>query len=163
VGDVAGRLFRTRDGLASAPTWEVIDDNAAPDPLPARRITGVVVDALDTNRVLVALGGFTADNVWRTEDGGATWQPAGGRGGDSLPTAPVWSLAQHPERPETWVAGTEVGVYVTEDGGRRWSAVPAPITAAAQDVSFLQGSTTLLVGTFGRGLWTVDLDADRRP
>jgi hypothetical protein len=99
-----GQLHRTRNGLAKAPRWEIVDDNASRNPLPDRWISRVRVDALDRNRVFVALGGFRRANVWRTEDGGETWQ----RASAGLPRAPVWSLVQHPERPQTWVAGTEV-------------------------------------------------------
>ena len=158
VGHNDGRLFRTRDGLAASPSWEAIDDNAGRDPLPDRWPARILVDAFDRRRVFIAFGGFTADNLWRSDDGGASWRSASGDGPVALPSAPLWSLAQHPQRPDTLVAGSEVGVYVTDDGGRGWAAIPAPFTAAAQDLAFLQGSTTLLVGTFGRGLWTLELD-----
>jgi photosystem II stability/assembly factor-like uncharacterized protein len=158
VGHNDGRLFRTRNGLAKRPAWEAVDGNDAIDPLPARWITRVAIDRADPDRVFVALGGFRRDNLWRTDDGGDTWQRSVGRSRSKLPSAPVWSLVQHPDRSDTWVAGTEVGLYVSEDGGQTWSAVPSPIAAAAQDVGFLQGSTTLLVATFGRGLWTVELE-----
>lgn len=158
-----GRLFHTRDGLAGTPSWEAIDDNEARNPLPARWPSRIVVDAFDRRRLFVAFGGFAAGNLWRSDDAGATWRRASGRGRSGLPKAPLWSLAQHPDRPDTLVAGTEVGVYLTENAGRSWAAIPAPFTAAAQDLSFLQGSTTLVVGTFGRGVWTLELGEAREP
>jgi photosystem II stability/assembly factor-like uncharacterized protein len=143
------------------PAWHAIDDNGIQNPLPNRFPSRILIDAANRRRVFVAFGGFAADNLWRTDDGGATWRSASGQFPAALPRAPLWSLAQHPKQPNTIVAGSEVGVFITTDGGRHWAAIRAPFTAAAQDVTFLQGSTTLLVGTFGRGLWTVDLNGDR--
>jgi hypothetical protein len=152
-----GRIFRTRNGLADAPLWNPIDDNAALNPLPNRFPARIVIDRTNRSRIFVAFGGFTADNLWRTDDGGSSWRSASGRGSSKLPSAPLWSLAQHPQKANTIVAGSEVGVYITNDGGGTWAAIRAPFTAAAQDISFLQGTTTLLVGTFGRGMWTIEL------
>jgi hypothetical protein len=152
-----GRMFRTRNGVSSRPTWQIIDDNTAKNPLPNRYPTRILIDSSDRRRVYVSFGGFSVDNLWHTDNGGANWRSASGRGPSSLPKAPVWSFAQHPQKPNTLIAGTEVGVYITNDGGSSWAAIKAPFNAAAQDVTFLQGSTTLLVGTFGRGLWTVEL------
>jgi photosystem II stability/assembly factor-like uncharacterized protein len=134
-----------------------MDDNAFRNPLPQRRPMRITIDRTNRNRIWIAFGGFRVDNVWVTTDGGQSWHPSSGSGAASLPAAPIWSFAQHPKDPNTLVAGTEVGVYISKDSGKRWAAIPAPFTAAAQDIAFLQDSTTLLVGTYGRGLWTIEL------
>ena len=155
-----GRLFHTRNGLAATPTWETIDDNAGLNPLPNRWPSRILLDTSNPQRVFVSFGGFTAGNLWRSNDGGISWRAASGTGKGALPSAPVWSLVQHPLKSNTLIAGTEVGVFITRNGGKSWEAIRAPFTAAAQDLSFLQGSTMLLVGTFGRGLWTIDVEGD---
>jgi hypothetical protein len=152
-----GRLFRTRSGLATTPAWEIIDDNASLNPLPNRWPSRILIDASYPQRVFVSFGGFAAGNLWRSNDGGISWRDVSGRGNAALPSAPIWSLAQHPQKSNTIIAGTEVGVFISLNGGKSWEAIRAPFTAAAQDLSFMQGSTTLLVGTFGRGLWTIEL------
>ncbi|HSE41688.1 MAG TPA: hypothetical protein VLH08_13075, partial [Acidobacteriota bacterium] len=153
-----GRLFRTRSGLSSAPTWNTIDDNADHNPLPNRYPTRILIDSANRGRVFVSFGGFSRDNVWQTDNGGANWRSASGQMAQSLPSAPVWSIAQHPKQLNTLVAGTEAGVYVTTDAGQHWVAVRAPFKAAAQDVTFFQGSNKILVGTFGRGAWSLDIE-----
>jgi hypothetical protein len=155
-----GRIFVTQNGLDSTPVWNAIDDNEALNPLPNRWPARILIDRSNRRRVFVAFGGFTSDNLWQSDDGGVHWHSASGRGPSSLPKAPLWSLVQHPQNPNTIVAGCEVGVYISNDAGKSWAAIRAPFTAAAQDVTFMQGSTTLLVGTFGRGLWTINLNAN---
>jgi photosystem II stability/assembly factor-like uncharacterized protein len=149
-----GRIFRTRNGLNSLPSWNVIDDNAGHNPLPNRYPTRIIIDSTNRRRAFISFGGFSRDNVWQTENGGANWHKASGQ----MAVAPVWSIAQHPRQPNTIVAGTEAGVYITKDGGQHWLAVRAPFKAAAQDVTFFQGSNKVLVGTFGRGAWSLDIE-----
>ncbi len=157
-----GRLFRTRNGLATTPTWEAMDDNGSLNPLPNRWPSRILIDSSNRRRVFIAFGGFTAENLWHTDDGGISWRSASGIGDAALPSAPLWSLAQHPQKSNTLIAGSEIGVYISRDRGGSWEAIRAPFTAAAQDLSFLQGSTTLVVGTFGRGLWTIELDSNEQ-
>ena len=152
-----GQLYHTKNGLASTPTWQAIDNNDDHNPLPNRYPNRVLVDRSKRSRVFVAFGGFTADNLWRSDDGGAHWRSASGHGASVLPKAPLWSMVQHPEERNTFIVGSEVGVFITKDAGQSWAAIRAPFNSAAQDITFLQGSSTLLVGTYGRGLWTVDL------
>ena len=155
----AGRVFRTANGLSAAPRWETVDDNGELDPFPNRRPLRILIDREDARRVFVAFGGFSEDNLWVTTDGGATWTARAGVPGAALPPAPVWSMAQHPARRDTFYAGTELGVFQSEDAGATWRPISAgAFHVAAQDIGFVRGTTTLLVGTFGRGLWTLDTE-----
>ena len=57
----------------------------------------------------------SADAVWKSGDGAATWQ--------RLAKAParVAALAIHPEKRDVIFAGTNTGeLHVTEDGGSSW-------------------------------------------
>ena len=75
-----------------------------------------------------------------------------------MPRAPIRGLAQHPSNPDWIYAGTEVGVFASEDGGATWAAVnEGPANVSVDDLRFLRNSHTLLAGTHGRGLWTVAL------
>jgi photosystem II stability/assembly factor-like uncharacterized protein len=160
VAHNSGLVFRTRNGLAANPIWEVVDDNSSRDPLPDRLPLSLLIDREDPARVFVGFGGFSAGNLQRTTDAGATWRSATGRAGAELPEAPIWSLAQHPTRPHDFYAGTEVGVFESADGGDTWKPISGSAFAVAvQDVSFVPGTSTLLAGTFGRGLWSLETTA----
>jgi photosystem II stability/assembly factor-like uncharacterized protein len=160
VGREDGKVVRTANGTAASPTWIVIDDNAAINPLPDRYITRIVIDPLDAQIVYLAFGGFESGNLQRTTDGGATWSDLTGTGLTALPQAPIRGLAMHPTNPNWLYAGTQVGVFTSEDGGRTWSTSnEGPSGAAIDELTFMSHSLTLVAATHGRGLWSVDLSA----
>jgi hypothetical protein len=158
VGHNDGKLYKTSNATAAAPTWTAIDDNGAANPLPSRYLTRIVIDPADANRVYVCFGGFAGDNIWRSGNAGATWIDITGTGIGSLPSAPVRGLARHPTRAGLLYAGTEVGLFTSENDGATWSLVnQGPNDTSIDEVVFLHNSTTLLVATHGRGLWTSDI------
>ena len=156
VGYDNGYVARTIDANATTPTWTTIDTNSAGrNPLPNRFVTDIAVDPINTNRAIVTLGGFFANNVWLTPDNGTTWNNISGTGTTALPSAPVYAVAIHPTLPGRYYVATQVGVFATSNGGDDWSTShDGPNDAAAYDICFLKGSTDILVGTHGRGMWT---------
>ncbi|MBK8099311.1 MAG: hypothetical protein IPK26_19550 [Planctomycetes bacterium] len=157
VGHNDGRLFRTTNGTAAAPTWTAIDDNGATNPLPARVLTRLVIDPSLNTTVYACLGGFATDNLWRSTDAGLTWQPVSGTAPTALPAAPVYGLAVHPDDSSVLYAATEVGLFVSDDGGAHWSTSnDGPANVVCEEVTFAHGPgpRRLVLATLGRGLWT---------
>ena len=88
------------------------------------RVSAIVCDPLDANRVFVA----GADGgVWRTLDGGTSWTALT----EALPTSAIGALALDPSDADVLFAGTGeanfanhsrygLGVYRTLDGGDTW-------------------------------------------
>jgi hypothetical protein len=83
----------------------------------------------DPSRLMVAM---SAAGVYRSADGGATWEPA--NKGISAPGRPedqrfpefgqcVHRVAMHPTQPERLFAQNHFGVYRSDDGGGSWSAI----------------------------------------
>jgi len=155
VGQNDGGIQKSVNGTATTPGWTTVDDNGASNPLPNRYCTRIVVDPVDSATVYVTFGGFSTDNLWRTTDGGVTWQDITGAGATGLPDAPIRGAALHPSR-RIWIyVGTEVGVFASADGGANWStAREGPNAASVDELVFMHNSTTLLAATHGRGLWT---------
>ena len=60
--------------------------------------------------------GTQVGHVFKTVDGGTNWS----RIDLTLPDMPVHSVVVHPTRPDTLYIGTELGVFVTTDGGASW-------------------------------------------
>ena len=71
----------------------------------------------------VVYAGALGQGVWRSADGGETFT----RACAGMPMeASVRALAVHPDQPGVLYAGTDAGLYRTEDGGDHWERLPAP-------------------------------------
>jgi uncharacterized repeat protein (TIGR01451 family) len=160
VGTLDGRLWVATDGQTSmTPDWKR-QDNKQGNKLPNRPISWFAVDRSNYRNAWVAYNGFNAatpsrpGHVFRTTDAGAHWKDASG----NLPDVPVNSLDQDPSYPLTLYAATDVGPYVTQDGGKTWSPLGTnfPLVTVWQ----LKMDTTrriLVAGTHGRGAFRAAL------
>ena len=90
--------------------------------------------------------------VYRTRDGGKTWQKivAG------LPERGVAHVVREdPARRGLAYAGTDNGVYVSFDGGDHWQPLQLNLPASPVRDLAVHGSD-LVAATYGRGLWILD-------
>lgn len=125
---------------------------------------------LAVNGTLFAAGGCDVDlqgqrrigndaavnEMYRSEDDGVTWTPLL----DTNPFASgIKTLLVDPENPDTLIAGTGTGVYVSQDLGATWQA-------ASQDLAFrnigAMGITAdwVYAGTLGGGVYAGQLSGD---
>jgi photosystem II stability/assembly factor-like uncharacterized protein len=127
MGVASGGLFRTTDGGV---TWTPISDGK----IPVGSMGSVAVADSDPNTMYVGTGSdgvrsnvSTGRGVYRTIDGGASWQFAG-----LYDAGQMGAVRIHPTNPNVaWVAAygdafkrnTERGVFKTEDGGKTWRKV----------------------------------------
>ncbi len=159
VGHNAGRLYKTTMGTAAAGTvlgsWTTLDDNGSANPLPNRRITRITVDPGDNQVVYVTFGGFSGDNIYKSTNGGATWSDITGPfgGPTALPDVPVRDLEVHPANSSWLYAGTELGIFTSENGGASWMLPHDGPSNVSVDELFFLGSTLVAV-THGRGLFS---------
>ncbi|MEX2529693.1 MAG: glycosyl hydrolase [Gemmatimonadota bacterium] len=90
----------------------------------------------------------------RSDDRGATWRVITD-GMDEW--GPLWSLAEDDTDPELLFVGAEFGVYVSGDGGARWTRLDGGLPVIQVRELMLQDrEDDLLLGTFGRGFWIMD-------
>jgi photosystem II stability/assembly factor-like uncharacterized protein len=147
VGHEQGNVFRSQDATGASPTWTGV---AAV--LPHRMCTRIVIDTTNHDFVYVTFAGYSAANVWRTDDAGATWQDLSG----GLPDAPVRCLAIHPRRQDFLYLGTELGVFTSEDQGASWSPTnEGPTNCPVSDLIWM--GETLVCATHGRGMFSINL------
>jgi photosystem II stability/assembly factor-like uncharacterized protein len=149
VGHANGSLFLTSNGTAGSPTWQPVA--AAPFP-PQRYCTRITIDATQKDVVYVAFGGYMRGNLWVTRNGGGTWSDLSA----TLPTAPVRAVTMHPRHAGFVYAGTEVGLFASEDSGATWSPTNQGPTNCSVDDLFWMGETLVSV-THGRGMYRIDL------
>jgi uncharacterized protein (TIGR03437 family) len=101
---------------------------------------------------------FTGKHVWRTIDGGVSWSSIDGTGPGALPDIPVHTLVVDPFNQARLYVGTDLGVFVTNNGGTTWavefSGFANVITESLQ-LSIQESGTWLYAFTHGRGVWRV--------
>jgi MYXO-CTERM domain-containing protein len=148
TGSQSGRISITVDGGG---TWKRIDKA----PLPGRWVSAIAVDPRDPLTVFAAFSGFdaatpkTPGHVFRSSDGGQTWQPR-----DIGVDVPVDTLLAHPVGSDLLYAGTDAGVLVTLDGGQSWLPFDDGLPqAAVYALVFHRAAGALVAGTFGRSAW----------
>ncbi|MBI5849903.1 MAG: hypothetical protein HZB39_02520 [Planctomycetes bacterium] len=156
VGHNNGDVFVSTNALAVTPTWTKVDDN--PTALPNRWVSRIAIDHGDHNQVTVSFLGFTANNVWRTTNAGVAWSARSGSGATALPAVPVSCIAQHRVARSRYYAGTDLGLYHSEDDGLTWApALGGPTIVPIEDLQW-RTDRTLVVATHGRSIWSCDVD-----
>ncbi|MCC6783631.1 MAG: glycosyl hydrolase [Planctomycetes bacterium] len=126
MGSCGGGVWRTDDAGRS---WRNVSDGSF-----GGSIGGIDVCAEDPNVVWVGTGEKTVrgnvshgEGVWRSTDGGRSWQHVG-----LADTRQIGRVRAHPRDPDcAWVAAIghlygpneERGVFRTRDGGRSWQRV----------------------------------------
>ncbi len=155
VGHNNGEIYRTLNGATSSPSWTRVAQGV----IPLRAVDRIVIDRDNSNRVMVALTGFTPNNLWQTTDGGATWASITG----NLPSAPVFDVKRHAAHPAWLYAATSVGVFTSEDGGASWSTTnEGPANIRVRELFWIDDNT-LGAATYGRGMFKVALSASGAP
>jgi hypothetical protein len=155
VGHNDGQIFLSQDGTSASPGWNSINPPVLPAPAPnfARFVTRI---AIDTSKspfwIYATLGGFSNNNVIRTEDLGATWIDVSGNGVSSLPSVPVRSIVINPAVPNKLYVGTEVGVFASDDAGATWQLPQGgPANVSVDELFWLSGD--IVAATHGRGMY----------
>ncbi len=153
VGSDDGRLHVTRDGGKS---WTSVEKNVPgvpantwiPNILPSKYDAGSAFVVFDNHR----RNDFTPF-VYRTDDWGKTWK--------SLATRDIrgYALAmeQDPADRNLLFLGTEYGLYVSFDGGARWTRWKHGLpTTSMMALKIHPRDLDLVIGTHGRALYVLD-------
>lgn len=149
VGHNDGSIYKTMDGTSSTPTWFEMSSGQ----LPQRYLMRIAIDPLNTDTVYVAFGGYDSDNLWRSVDGGNSWNLAVGTPPASIPPAPIRTIAIHPAESSQLYVGTEIGVFGSADAGASWSISNDGPANVSIDELVWHGTQTLFAGTHGRGVF----------
>jgi len=157
VGTSNGTVFRSM-----TPGATTMVDITGPWPTtPARRYIGrVAIDPKNSNIAYVCLNGFglaTGQHVWKTTNllnGSPTWNPAG----NGIPDVPVNAFVVDPANTQTLYAGTDIGVFLSNDGGANWVPFSNGLPRVAVFGMELQAAHRVLrIATHGKGMWEFDL------
>jgi photosystem II stability/assembly factor-like uncharacterized protein len=150
AGTDDGLVWVTRDGGVH---WR----NVTPAGVgPWSRVTQIDASHFDRRTAYISVSRQRLDDlhpmIYRTHDGGSTWQliTAG------IPaTEPVNTLREDAKRRGLLFAGTEKTVYVSFDDGGQWESLQANLPATSiRDL--VEHDDDLVVGTHGRSFWILD-------
>jgi photosystem II stability/assembly factor-like uncharacterized protein len=150
IGTDDGLIQLTRDG---GTTW----NNVTPTELtPWSKVAQLEASHYDTASAYAAANRFRLDDlrpyVYRTHDGGKTWQKIV----TGLPdNEPVNTVHEDPERKGLLFAGTERSVYVSFDDGDHWQSLRLNLPTSSVRDLVIHGDD-IVVGTHGRSFWVLD-------
>ncbi len=150
-GSSNGKVYRSTDGGSN---WT--DKSLG---LPIRYVTRVTADNFDASTVYCSLSGFNGSNevpvhVYKSTDKGDTWTNISG----DLPNAPVNDILPDNFDTNRLYAGTDLGVYTTQNGGASWYPLGQGLPfQAIHDLYLHNNARILFAGTHGRSMWKLDL------
>jgi uncharacterized protein (TIGR03437 family) len=119
-------------------------------------VSGLAFDPTNAHIAYATYSTFGGAHVWRTMDGGATWQSIDGFGAGALPDIPVNCIVVDPTNAARLFVGTDMGIFVTTDGGSTWNVENTGFANAVVSSLALQ-SGQLYAFTYGRGAWRITL------
>jgi photosystem II stability/assembly factor-like uncharacterized protein len=153
AGTDDGNLHVTRDG---GKTWTNVVRNVSGLPK-GTWVSHVEPSSQDENAAFATFDGHMTGNmkthVFETRDLGKTWK--------SLATDDLKGYAhvvrQDPVNPALLFLGTELGLFVSLDGGASWAAFRSGMPAVAvRDAVIQRRDGDLLIATHGRGIYILD-------
>jgi photosystem II stability/assembly factor-like uncharacterized protein len=143
------KLWATQDG---GQRWTNIIEGI-PDSL---YITSLAVNGSDSLDLWVTYGGFIAgQHVYRTRDGGATWENMT----LNLPNIPVNTVVhQEGYGDDVIYVGTDAGVYYYTGDSAEWTLYSNFLpNVVVSELEIHQLSKKIYAATFGRGIWMANL------
>ena len=125
-----------------------------------RPITSVAISPNDFDKIAISSGGYFDNNIWITADNGVTWIDRS----DGIPALHVNKLLWHYQKSSWLYAGTDLGIFSTENNGQNWNVTPhfsindGPVFSEITDMEWgplaqALDAPNLYVATYGRGIW----------
>ena len=150
AGTDDGRLWMTRDG---GKAWTELTAN-----LPQKKwISRVTPSAFEEGTVYVTQNGKRDDDfaayIYKSTDFGKTFTSIVG----NIPGGPVNVIREDPANPKILYVGTDMGVYVSTDGGARWDVLGGNLPQVfVLDLNIQPRDRLIAIATHGRGVWVMD-------
>ncbi|GAB4376419.1 MAG: hypothetical protein Kow0062_16640 [Acidobacteriota bacterium] len=157
VGSDDGRVHLTRDG---GTRWTSVEDRFRGVPRGAW-VADIHASAHEPGRAFVVLDdhrrGDHRPYVVRTDDFGRRFEALALQGVEGHALV----IAEHPTDERVLFLGTEHGLWISLDRGRRWSRFESGVPRApVRDLAIQRREHDLVIATHGRGLFVLD---DIRP
>ncbi len=149
AGTDDGLIWITRD---AGKNWTNI---TPPQLTPWSKVTQIQASHFDDQTAYASVSRFRIDDlrpyIFRTHDGGKTWQLIT----SGLPDSPADTVREDPVRKGLLFAGTENAVWVSFDDGDHWQSLQLNLPHTAMRDLWIH-ENDLILGTHGRSFWILD-------
>lgn len=150
TGTDDGRVHITRNGGVS---WTEIIKGLPYN----KQVSRIVASKYDKRTVFLTLNGRRdddfADYIYKSTDYGKTWADISG----NMPGGPVNVIREDPKNKDVLYVGTDLGVYVTVDGGKKWHVLANSLPICfVWDLIIHPRDNALVIATNGRGMYVID-------
>ncbi len=152
VGTDDGNVYITKD---DGKTWKKIMKG-----LPFEKwVSRIVASAYDLGTIYMTQNGKRDDDfnayVWKSTDFGETWEDISG----NIPLGPVNVIREDPVDQNILYVGTDIGVYVSKDGGKTWNVLGSGLPSCyVHDLIIHPRDNVIVIATHGRGMWAIDAE-----
>jgi photosystem II stability/assembly factor-like uncharacterized protein len=163
VGLNNGAIWYTTTGSSTLTSLDPVGGGSI---IPDFYVARLVFDPTDKNTVYITLGNYangvahTQSHVWKITNLNTTPVLTGinGAGAFKLPDVPINGFAVDPTQTTRLFAGTDIGVYVTEDGGTNWRPYGTGLPRVAVfDMAIQNVKRVVRIATHGRGMWEIPI------
>ncbi len=143
IGAPAGGLWKTEDHGAN---WTVLTDY-----MPTLGVSSIIVDETNPDIIYIGTGDRDAGDapglgVWRSVDGGATFEKWNTGMGNSI----VGRMIQHPSDDQILLAATNTGIYKSTNAGLNWTKTAG---GNFKDIIFKPGDVNVVYAASGGGFY----------
>ncbi|MCI0702119.1 MAG: hypothetical protein L0241_13635 [Planctomycetia bacterium] len=157
VGTDDGRVWVSKE---DGKEWAEVTDKIPDVPL-ARAIPKIECSYFDAGTAMVVIDRHRNDDfkpyIYLTTDYGETWKPIAG----NLPPGAVVGVVRQSSKDKNLLfVGTEIGLFVTFDGGTKWhhlAKTGMPQGVRVDDLVIHPRDRDLVIATHGRGIWVMDI------
>jgi photosystem II stability/assembly factor-like uncharacterized protein len=124
-------------------------------------ISGMGTSYTEKNRAYALFSASLNPKILKTEDLGATWVDITGFANGSIenvtgfPNVGVHSVLEMPFDKDVIWAGTDIGIFQTENGGANWNLVSDFPPVAIFDMKIVNDQ--VVIATHGRGVWSATI------
>jgi hypothetical protein len=163
VGLNNGEIWFTTTGSA---TLTSLDPVGAGSVIPDFYVGRFAFDPVNKNTVYIALGNYSGgtsaaqSHVWRVTNLNTTpvITAINGTGLNIIPDVPINGFVVDPQQAARLFAGTDIGVFVSEDSGVNWSPCGTGLPRVAVfDMAIQNVKRVLRIATHGRGMWEISV------
>ena len=143
VSEDGGQNWRREDSFKGVPDMSLVEDIIA-----SQHDANVAYATFDNHK-----RGDHKPYLMRTQDRGISWELMV----DGLPDrGTVHTIIEDHVDPNLLFAGTEFGLFFSNDGARSWQELTGLPTVSVRDLEIQRREGDLVVTTFGRGFYILD-------